>query len=160
MTRASKPLRVADRPAAEPAESLLAYESLQEAFPEVDEPFKPYGDKVLLQLRSAMRRTKGGIIVPDEARDAELWNTQVGKVIRLGPVAFCNRDTLQPWPEREIDNVRVGVYVRCPLYGGDRWFVPIPGSTDKALFVVFRDVDLVGEVPEHRVLDTVAYIMG
>lgn len=128
-----------------PERSVWDYGSLEEAFPEVESGLVPFGDKVLVQIRTPMTRTKGGLYVPDESRETEQWNTQVAKVISLGPVAFMNRDTLQPWPEGAW--VKPGMFVRCPKYGGDRWEVMVkdrPG--EYAVFVVFRDVDLVGEV--------------
>jgi len=138
-----------------PPESSLDYGSLEEAFPNVQPGLRPFGDKVLVQIRTPMTRTKTGFYIPEEARDTEKWNTQVAKVISLGPVAFKNRDTLQSWPEG--DWVKSGIYVRVPKYGGDRWEVPVPESADKALFALFRDVDLVGEV-EGDPLSMVAYL--
>ena len=149
-TKASRPLL-----AEVPKESTFAYGSLDDAFPNVQPGLKPFGDKVLVQIRTPMTRTKGGIYVPEEARETEQWNTQVAKVISLGPVAFKNRDTLQSWPEEAW--VRPGMYVRCPKYGGDRWEVRLPNSPDSALFVLFRDVDLVGEI-DGDPLEMVAYL--
>ena len=91
-----------------------------------------------------MKRTRGGIEISEESRDTELWNTQVSKVITLGPVAFRDRDTLKEWPEGEW--VQSGAFVRCPKYGGDRWEVPVPNSQDAALFVLFNDLELGGEI--------------
>ena len=122
----------------------LDYESLEQAFPEVDPLLSPFGSKVLVQIRTPMTRTKGGIHIPEESRETELWNTQVSKVIALGPVAYKNRDTLELWPEGEW--VAPGMFVRCPKYGGDRWEIPVPGSPDSALFVLFNDLDLSGEI--------------
>jgi hypothetical protein len=49
--------------------------------------------------------------------------------------------------------------VRVPKYGGDRWWVDVPGSEDgKALFVLFDDLVMKGRIPDHKVLDMVAYI--
>lgn len=153
VTRASKPL-LATVPSEQPA-SLLDYGSLADAFPEVKPGLRPFGDKVLVQIRTPMTRTKGGLYVPPESRETEQWNTQVAKVIALGPVAFMNRDTLQSWPEGAW--VKPGMYVRCPKYGGDRWEVPVPNSSDPALFVLFRDVDLGGEI-DGDPLAMVAYL--
>lgn len=134
-----------------------SYEGLAEAFPEVDSGVKPYGHRVLVQIRTAKSRTAGGIIIPNDTRETELWNTQVAKVITLGPVAFKNRDTLESWPEGEW--CQPGIYVRVPKYGGDRWYVPVPGSDAKvqALFTLFKDTDLIGEVTGNP-LDVVAFI--
>lgn len=131
------------------------YTEVEEAFPEVDPGVNPFGYRVLVQIRSAMEVTKGGIIVPNESRETEIWNTQVAKVIKIGPVAFKNRDTLDLWPEGQW--VQPGMFVRVPLYGGDRWNVPVPDSKGKALFVLFKDTDMIGEITGNP-LDVVAFI--
>jgi len=135
----------------------LDYDSLAEAFPEVKAGLRPFGSKVLVQIRSPMKQTKSGFFLPDETVETERWNTQVAKVIALGPVAFKNRDTLQTWPEGEW--VKPGMFVRCPIYGGDRWEVRVPGAEkyDTALFVIFNDLDLVGEI-DGDPLEMVAYL--
>ena len=137
--------------------SAYSYSSLEDAFPTVDPHHLPFGEDVLLQIRSPRRVTKGNIILPEETRETEIWNTQVARVVALGPVAFHNRETLKPWPEGAW--CKVGDYVRVPKYGGDRWWVDVPGHEDgKALFVLFKDTDLKGQIPEDYVLDVVAYI--
>jgi len=139
------------------AKSTFKYDSLAQAFPEADPGLTPFGSDVLIQLRTPRTRTAGGLWIPEESRETDLWNMQVAKVIALGPVTFCNRETLVPWPEGAWANP--GDYVRVPKYGGDRWWVDVPGSHDgKALFVLFNDLDLKGLVPEDKVLDMVAYI--
>lgn len=123
----------------------MKYVSLEEAFPEVEPGLKPYGSRVLVQIRTPKARTEGGLYIPEETRDTELWNTQVAKVIALGPVAFKNRDTLDAWPEGAW--CQAGTFVRVPKYGGDRWQVSVPDrSPEKALFVLFNDLDIIGEV--------------
>ena len=121
----------------------VASDAMLTAFPKVDPGLKPYGSRVLVQIRTPKTVSEGGIHIPEEARETEKWNTQVAKVITLGPVAFKNRETLEAWPEG--DWCQEGTFVRCPKYGGDRWEVPVPGSQDPALFVVFNDLDLLGE---------------
>ena len=135
--------------------SALAYESIDQAFPEADPGLKPFGSRVLVQVRTPMTKTRGGIHLPDESRETEFWNTQVAKVIALGPVAYRNRDTLELWPEGEW--VQPGAFVRVPKYGGDRWEVPVPSSQDDALFVLFNDLELNGEITGDP-LDMVAFI--
>lgn len=119
------------------------YESLEEAFPEVDAGLQPYGSRLLVQIRTPKSRSKGGILLGNETKETELWNTQVAKVIALGPVAFRNRDTLEAWPEG--DWCKPGEFVRVPKYGGDRWFVSLPNG-DQALFTLFKDLDIIGRV--------------
>lgn len=125
-------------------EKTIAEESeMKFAFPEVDPEMIPYGSRVLVQLRTPRTVSDGGIAIPHEARETEKWNTQVAKVIMLGPVAFKNRDTLEPWKEGEW--CQAGKFVRVPKYGGDRWEVDVPGRQDPSLFIVFNDLDLIGE---------------
>lgn len=139
------------------SKSTFSYDSLDQAFPKADPSLEPFGSDVLVQIRTPRTRTKGGLYLPEESRETDLWNMQVAKVIALGPVAFHNRETLEPWPEGAW--CKPGEYVRVPKYGGDRWWVDVPESIDgKALFVLFRDTDLKGRVPEDKVLDMVAYI--
>ncbi len=147
------------------AENLLRpqidYDGVEQAFPEVDPGLQPFGSRILVQIRSPRTVTKGGIIVPDDSRDTEFWNTQVAKVITLGPVAFKNRDTLESWPEG--DWCREGTFVRVPKFGGDKWFVDLPGAessrvgVDRACFVLFNDLDIIGEITCDP-MDVVAYL--
>lgn len=120
---------------------------LAAAFPVVDPEFKPFGERVLVQIRTPKFKSAGGIILPPDTRETEKWNTQVGKIIAFGDTAFKNRDTLTTWPEGEW--AKVGDFVRVPKHGGDRWEVLIPGrrgndEEDYAMFVLTRDLDLGG----------------
>lgn len=116
---------------------------LDEAFPAVDPGATPLGSGVLVQLRSPRTKTRGGILLSDDARDTEKWNTQVAKVIACGRLAFHNRTTGEPWPEGSW--VKPGEFVRIPKYGGDRWAVPTSSGND-ALFVIFNDLTLIAKV--------------
>ena len=121
----------------------FAYDDLDDAFPKVDPGIKPFGSRVLVQVRRAKRKTKGGIILADEARDTEQWNTQVARVVAMGPLAFKKRDTLEPWPEGNW--VEIGSFVRAPKYGGDRWGVTYEDG-EEIIFVLVNDLDLLGLV--------------
>lgn len=124
----------------------FAYSDIDEAFPSVDPNFVPFGSRVLVQIRSAKRKTAGGIILTQDARDTEQWNTQVAKVISVGSLAFKNRNTQEPWPEGSWASP--GDFVRTPKYGGDKWTVKHgPNNEDEVLFVLFNDLDLLGAVP-------------
>jgi len=139
----------------------LDYDDVDQAFPEVDPGLVPFGSRVLVQKRSPKERLKSGLIVPDEVRETEFWNTQVAKVILLGPGAFKNRDTLEVWPEGEW--AQPGAYVRVPKYGGDKWFVEVPEEeaektgVEKAFFVLYNDLDLIGEITCNP-MDVIAYL--
>lgn len=158
----SKPREVSDEQlqslaVAKFAKSQFHYDTLEDAFPVADPMLEPFGTDVLVQLRTPKTRTKGGLYVPEETRETEMWNMQVAKVIAIGPVAFRNRETMEPWPEGAW--ARPGEYVRIPKMGGDRFWVEVPGSIDgKALFVLTDDLVLKGRVPPDKVLDVMAYI--
>jgi co-chaperonin GroES (HSP10) len=132
------------------------YDSLEQAFPKADPGLQPFGSDVLIQLKTPPTHSAGGIALVEESRETDQWNMQVGKIIAFGPVCFCNRETLVPWPEGAW--AKVGDYVRVPKYGGDRWWVDAVGVDGKALFVLFNDLDLKGNVPVEKALEMVAYI--
>ena len=116
---------------------------LEEAFPAVDAGVQPFGSRILVQIRTPKTKSKGGIILTTNTVDTERWNTQVAKVISVGPLAFKNRNTQESWPEG--DWCKPGDFVRVPKYGGDRWEVAI-NKNDSAMFVIFNDLDIIGQV--------------
>jgi co-chaperonin GroES (HSP10) len=118
-------------------------EALIEAFPDADPGITPFGSRVLVQIRSPKTKTASGIIIDNGSRDTEKWNTQVAKVINVGTLAFKNRNTMDSWPEGSW--CKAGDYVRVAKYGGDRWEVPMPNG-ETALFVIFNDLDIIGQV--------------
>ena len=124
----------------------MTYEdAMAEAFPAVDAGIQPFGSRVLIQIRTPKKKSNGGIIIDIHgSNETEKWNTQIGKVVALGPLAFKNRDSMTTWPEGEW--CKAGEYVRVAKYGGDRWEVKIPGKDDSAMFVIFNDLDIIGQV--------------
>jgi co-chaperonin GroES (HSP10) len=132
------------------------YSSLEDAFPNIDPGLMPYGSRVLVQIRRAKTRTASGIYVAPMARGVEQDLTQIAQVRALGPIAFKNRDQGVQWVEGAW--CHPGEYVRVPQYGGDRWGVPIPNTSDEYVtFVVFDDLDLIGKITCDP-LSVVAYI--
>lgn len=117
--------------------------ALAEAFPKVSPGVQPFGSRVLVQIRTPKTKTASGIIIDSGSRDTERWNTQVGLVVSVGPLAFKNRNTQESWPEG--DWCKAGDFVRVPKYGGDRWEVPVKNG-ESALFVIFNDLDIIGRV--------------
>ena len=120
-------------------------DAMAEAFPAVDAGIQPFGSRVLIQIRTPKKKSAGGIIIDIHgSNETEKWNTQIGKVVALGPLAFKNRNDMKPWPEG--DWCKAGEHVRVAKYGGDRWEVKIPGKDDSAMFVIFNDLDIIGQV--------------
>lgn len=124
-------------------ESFLADDgqTLADAFPDVRPDAEPLGNRVLVQLRRTAKKTKGGIVLVEETKDTVRWNNQVARVVALGPLAFRNRETLQPWLEGIW--VKPGDFVRVPRWNGDRIEVPVQGSDDPVTFVAFNDHELI-----------------
>lgn len=123
--------------------TMISEDALAEAFPAVDAGIQPFGSRVLIQIRTPKKKSSGGIILDFGSQDTEKWNTQVGKVVAVGPLAFRNRNNMEPWPEGSW--CETGDYVRVAKYGGDRWEVPL-GNGDNAMFVIFNDLDIIGRV--------------
>ena len=117
--------------------------ALAEAFPAVEAGIQPFGSRVLVQIRTPKSTSAGGIILSTDTKDTEKWNTQVARVVSIGPVAFKNRTTLKSWPEG--DWCQVGDFVRVAKYGGDRYEVPV-NNNESAMFVIFNDLDIIGKV--------------
>lgn len=141
---------------------ITASGTLDEAFPDVDPNLEPLGSLVLLQIRLAKKTTGNKITTPtgkvveleidESTRSAIQQNTQVAKVLGWGPLAFCNRNTGQPWPEGAW--VKAGDFVRVPRYGGDRW--EVRHGDDVVMFLLMKDLELPGRIP--RPLDVVSYV--
>lgn len=117
-------------------------QTLADAFPDVDPGLRPYGSRVLIQIRTPRERSEGGVYLSDDTQDTEKWNTTIAKIVAMGPGAFRNRDTLQIWPEGEW--AKVGEFVWCPKYAGQRHQLKIRGKRTNAMFVTVNDLDLIG----------------
>lgn len=121
----------------------MTYEdALGEAFPAADAGVQPFGSRVLVQIRTPKKKV-GSILLVQDTKDTEKWNTQVAKVIAVGSLAYKNRNTQEPWPEGQW--CQPGDFVRVPKYGGDRWEVPL-NKDENAMFVIFNDLDIIGKV--------------
>lgn len=117
------------------------------AFPDVAPGMEPFGGRVIVQLRRIKRKTAGKIILVEETKEAEKWQNMIGRVVRVGPLAFKNRDTMASWPEGTW--AQVGDYVRVPKWGGDRWEIKVPGedsAEDPVLFMTLNDHELIAKV--------------
>lgn len=141
-------------------------EELDKAFPDVDPGFKPFGSRIIVQLRSPKLYSAGGIKFADETIETEMWNTQIGKVREMGPFAFCNRSDMKPWPEGAWANL--GDFVRIPKFNQDKWFMEYPcklqglggrefDGVERVLFMLINDLDLLA-LKTGNPLEVKAYI--
>ena len=67
---------------------------------------KPLGDKILVELLEAEEKTKGGIILPDTAKEEK----SEGKVISVGPGKVLESGKIQPLEIKKGDKVIFGKY--------------------------------------------------
>ena len=124
-------------------------QELKWAFPEVSAGQKPFGGRVVVQLRRIKKTTASKIILVAETKETEKWQNMIGRVVEVGPLAFKNRDTMNPWPEGSW--AQVGDYVRVPKWGGDRWEREVPneeGNEDPVLFMTINDHELIAKVTD------------
>ena len=89
---------------------------------------KPLGDRVVVLPIQQQERTKGGIILPDTAKE----KPQEGKVLAVGPGKYNEQGTRNP-----ID-VKVGDIVLYPKYGGTEY------KLEEDELMILRESDILG----------------
>lgn len=67
---------------------------------------KPLGDRILLKRVESDERTKGGIIIPDTAKEKPLE----ARVVAIGPGKRLEDSTVRPLDVKVGDRVLVGKY--------------------------------------------------
>jgi chaperonin GroES len=68
--------------------------------------FRPLGDRVLVKRIKEEERTKGGIVIPDTAKE----KPQEGKVIAVGKGKYTDEGKLIPIEVRSGDKILFGKY--------------------------------------------------
>jgi chaperonin GroES len=91
---------------------------------------KPLGDRIIVEAVTAEEVTKGGIVLPDSAKE----KPQEGNVVAVGPGRVMDNGKTAPM------EVKVGDRVVYSKYGGSE--IKINGSE----FVVLRQDDVLGIV--------------
>ena len=66
--------------------------------------FRPLGDRVLIKRVDEEEKTKGGIIIPDTAKE----KPQEGEVMAVGPGARDENGKLQPLDVKKGDRILFG----------------------------------------------------
>ncbi len=127
------------------------------AFPDINPGIRPLGTRVLVQLRSVRKKTGAGILLVEDTKSFNKSLTQLAKVIRLGPIAYCNRSTGEKWPEGVW--VKEGELVRVPKYGGDRMERPHPQDPDETIILaLFQDHEILSAI-DLEVFDSLDQIL-
>ena len=68
--------------------------------------FRPLGDRVLVKRVEEEEKTKGGIIIPDTAKE----KPQEGEVVAVGPGARDDNGKLQPLDVKAGDRILFGTW--------------------------------------------------
>lgn len=119
-------------------------ELIDRLFPKIDSGIKPTGNTVIIQGIHIPEK-RGGIILTQDYRDTEAYDVQVGMIVAMGPLAYKNKTTLEPW--KEGNWAEVGAIVSLPRSGfrinrkinGEKYnFILI---TDAEVNAEFTDLD-------------------
>ena len=99
------------------------------------------GHLILIKVEKPAERTKGGIVLPSQVRDAEQRGAEIGVVVDIGPTAYM-ADGLGgvPW-------INVGDRIFFAKYAG-KW-VKEP-EDDAEEFLMIRDDDVCGRIDHHE----------
>jgi chaperonin GroES len=93
---------------------------------------KPLGDRVLVEPQAEQEMKKGGIIIPDSAKE----KPQQGKVIAVGTGKRDDDGKLIPF------HVKVGDKVLMPKYGGTEI------KLDDKEYQIIREEDILGVIED------------
>jgi hypothetical protein len=120
--------------------SITKEQYVADHFPDVDSGVEPCGAQILVQLRSL--KVKHGLIeLVQETRDFNEGNTQIARLVKMGAIAYCNRETAERWKEGVWADI--GDIIIVPKHGGWRFDVPLgEGDFSKATFAIFDDVNV------------------
>ena len=91
---------------------------------------KPLGDRVVVKTITAEERTKGGIVLPDTAKE----KPQEGEVIAVGPGRILDNG------QRLVPEVKVGDRVIYAKYGGTEV------KFDEEEYLILRESDILAQV--------------
>ena len=97
---------------------------------------KATGHRVLVEVEQHEEKTKGGIILPDQVRDAERRAAEIGKVIDIGPTA---------WQAAGLGNTpwcQVGDRIFFAKYAG-KW---VQETDDSPEYLIINDDDVMGVI--------------
>jgi chaperonin GroES len=89
---------------------------------------QPLGDRILVQPVERQETTKGGIILPDTAKE----KPQEGKVLAVGPGKLTEEGKRQPM------DIKVGDTVLYARYGGTEY------KLDGEELMILRESDILG----------------
>ncbi len=91
---------------------------------------RPLHDRVLVQRIEEEEKTKGGIIIPDTARE----KPQQGKIIAVGPGRIDEKGNRVPMNVKEGDRILFGKYAGSEI------------EIDDEQYLIMREDDILGVI--------------
>ena len=92
--------------------------------------FRPLHDRVVVRRIEAEEKTKGGIIIPDTAKE----KPQEGEIVAVGPGARDEKGTLVPLDVKKGDRILIGKYAGTEIKIDDEEFLIL--REDEVLAVI------------------------
>ena len=108
----------------------------------------PMGWKILVQPNQIKQQTKGGILLPSQAKDNEAYLTAHGTVMALGELAYRERETGAKWKQEIIP--QIGDKVTYGKYAGQKIVV------NNVRFLLLNDDEITAILPDD--VEVTAYI--
>lgn len=120
-------------------------EFVEKHFPEVDCGREPLGNKITVQLMMVPKK-QGSIILASDTQDFNKNSTVVCRVIKVGQIAYRDRNSGETWKEGSW--CQVGDIVLMPRWGGNnRVEIPLPDDADQTIiFATYDDFSVVDKV--------------
>lgn len=95
---------------------------------------EPCGYHILIEIKEVEEKTAGGIVLTDSVINREQAAMPVGKVLKIGPLAYKNHtsgaDSAQDW------GFEVGDHVQFPSHA----YMRVAGEKSNLVFVLDYDI--------------------
>ncbi len=111
--------------------------------PEIPNPKhlpKPTGWRVLVKPQVPMKKTKGGLYLPEQTQENEEYLTAHGLILDHGPLAWCERETGRQWHYGRW--ATIGDHVTFGKYAGQKLVI------DGVKLLLLNDDEITSVVPE------------
>ena len=100
----------------------------------------PMGWKILVQPNQIKQQTKGGRLLPSQAKDNEAYLTAHGTVAGIGELAYRDRNTGQKWKQEIIP--KISDRVTYGKYAGQKLVI------NGVRFLLLNDDEITSILPE------------
>ena len=106
---------------------------------------EPHPYRMFVMPVRLRKKTRGGIHIPDELIDAQLWNQQIGKVARMGSACFRGGK----WRDMGIEEppFKVGAIIQINPRS------PIRFEFRGVTYIVLNDDQYIGHMPDVGMLE-------